>query len=282
MMLAACSGEPALVPPPSEGSLSVDGDLVVNDGTVYLKRDRTSDVAPELHWIGMNGSWLTGIDVANNGGNKDFVLAAKRDWPVANAVNDLIYLAHNDDGAPTVGIGVTPPSSEFRLQISGQDAEPAMGVLALRRGPLQTGHLISVFDQSGSPRWWLDADYWLQGENPATEASLSLKADTLRGRPLVLGKADGSTMYGFQYAADSSGDLYVRYLLTGVNNLVLTTTGRPVFPNGLTTDSLRLGPPAPPSSASAPCARGDIAYDSEFIYLCVADDTWKRSSLSSW
>jgi len=37
-----------------------------------------------------------------------------------------------------------------------------------------------------------------------------------------------------------------------------------------------------PASASANGFRGEIRYDSDYIYVCVADNTWKRVALSSW
>lgn len=37
-----------------------------------------------------------------------------------------------------------------------------------------------------------------------------------------------------------------------------------------------------PASASASGTAGQVAYDSNYLYLCVAADTWKRVSLSTW
>ena len=37
-----------------------------------------------------------------------------------------------------------------------------------------------------------------------------------------------------------------------------------------------------PASASSNGFRGEIRYDSNYIYVCVADNTWKRVLLSSW
>lgn len=37
-----------------------------------------------------------------------------------------------------------------------------------------------------------------------------------------------------------------------------------------------------PSSASANGTAGQIAWDSSYIYVCTATNTWKRSALSSW
>lgn len=37
-----------------------------------------------------------------------------------------------------------------------------------------------------------------------------------------------------------------------------------------------------PASATASGSPGDIAFDADYVYMCVATDTWKRASLGSW
>jgi hypothetical protein len=39
---------------------------------------------------------------------------------------------------------------------------------------------------------------------------------------------------------------------------------------------------SPPASATSTGIAGQIAYDSSYVYVCVATNTWKRSALSSW
>lgn len=36
------------------------------------------------------------------------------------------------------------------------------------------------------------------------------------------------------------------------------------------------------STASDPGVKGEICWDSSYIYVCVATNTWKRTSISSW
>jgi hypothetical protein len=47
-------------------------------------------------------------------------------------------------------------------------------------------------------------------------------------------------------------------------------------------DSLRLRIAKTPASATATGNAGQIAWDSSYIYVCVAANTWKRSALSTW
>jgi hypothetical protein len=41
-------------------------------------------------------------------------------------------------------------------------------------------------------------------------------------------------------------------------------------------------PPLTPGSSSAPCLRGTIVSDTNYVYFCVAPDTWKRATLAPW
>ena len=47
-------------------------------------------------------------------------------------------------------------------------------------------------------------------------------------------------------------------------------------------DTITIRNQNPPSSASDVGMRGEIRYDNNYIYICVADDQWKRVALSSW
>ena len=47
-------------------------------------------------------------------------------------------------------------------------------------------------------------------------------------------------------------------------------------------DIVRVRSSKTPSSASDTGNAGDICWDSNYIYVCVATDTWKRAALSTW
>lgn len=38
----------------------------------------------------------------------------------------------------------------------------------------------------------------------------------------------------------------------------------------------------PPASASSPGDAGQFSYDSDYIYICVSTDTWKRVGIATW
>ncbi|WP_127593087.1 hypothetical protein [Paenibacillus lautus] len=47
-------------------------------------------------------------------------------------------------------------------------------------------------------------------------------------------------------------------------------------------DMLRLRKKYTPASSSAACSQGQIAWDDQYVYVCVAQNNWKRTELSSW
>ena len=48
------------------------------------------------------------------------------------------------------------------------------------------------------------------------------------------------------------------------------------------TKQLVIGKTETPVNASATGTKGTIVWDTDFVYICTATDTWKRSALSTW
>jgi len=38
----------------------------------------------------------------------------------------------------------------------------------------------------------------------------------------------------------------------------------------------------PPANAADTGTAGQVAYDDDYVYLCTATDTWKRTAISTW
>ena len=62
--------------------------------------------------------------------------------------------------------------------------------------------------------------------------------------------------------------------------LYATDTGELYIHNG--TEYVPLITNRTPSSATDTGIKGQVAWDSSYIYVCVATDVWKRTALSSW
>ena len=60
-------------------------------------------------------------------------------------------------------------------------------------------------------------------------------------------------------------------------------TGNSVWTGTMTINgNLAISTNHTPSSATATGTTGTILWDSNYIYVCVATNTWKRASLSTW
>jgi hypothetical protein len=70
-----------------------------------------------------------------------------------------------------------------------------------------------------------------------------------------------------------------RFLSTGQLGLATTT---PTAVLDINSDTLRLRTARTPASATAAGNAGDICWDSSYIYVCVATNTWKRVAISTW
>ena len=47
-------------------------------------------------------------------------------------------------------------------------------------------------------------------------------------------------------------------------------------------DRIRVGTAKTPASASATGAAGEICWDADYIYVCTATNTWKRTAIATW
>jgi hypothetical protein len=59
-------------------------------------------------------------------------------------------------------------------------------------------------------------------------------------------------------------------------------TSTPTAALDVNSDTVRVRTSKTPASASATGNAGDICWDADYVYVCVATDTWKRSALSTW
>lgn len=53
-------------------------------------------------------------------------------------------------------------------------------------------------------------------------------------------------------------------------------------PDTTTIGQLRVTAPAVPAAANSAGTAGEIAWDSDFLYVCIATNTWKKTALSAW
>ncbi|WP_055105667.1 hypothetical protein [Paenibacillus ihumii] len=113
-------------------------------------------------------------------------------------------------------------------------------------------------DNATTPLWSLRANgSELKGNNAGGDFSLVRFSD------------DGEAIDSSLFVKRSDGNIGV-----GTND---PQSKLDVNGNGIT-----IREPKTPASSKAPGNKGDIAWDENYIYVCVAKDTWKRMELSSW
>lgn len=61
-----------------------------------------------------------------------------------------------------------------------------------------------------------------------------------------------------------------------------TNHGRMSSAGKFTTKSLLVSTPTPPATAASTGTTGQIEWDANYVYVCVATNTWKRAALSTW
>lgn len=147
---------------------------------------------------------------------------------------------------------------------------------------------------------------WPTNASAATGfASLRLNVDDANGGSEIFlrgfGRSKGTTFYGTS-EGDYPGIPAVQFnrqsgqpSIVGKGDLVIeggvaSKGAATVFLNAYNSGNVRVGVGGgrlqlssnTPASSSAPCAAGEIAWDTNYTYVCVATNTWKRSAMASW
>jgi len=82
----------------------------------------------------------------------------------------------------------------------------------------------------------------------------------------------------------SNTGTYSSKLRFNASNAVINGTVSMEFNDDGTLDTpkLRVNNSTVPASATATGTRGEISWDADFMYVCIATNTWKRSALTTW
>lgn len=90
------------------------------------------------------------------------------------------------------------------------------------------------------------------------------------GAKIVIGTtANGATVRTDRLTIDQDGEVGI-----GVSS--------PTAPLDISGDTLRLRTSKTPASAGASGNQGDIAWDSSYLYICTASNTWRRVAHATW
>lgn len=94
--------------------------------------------------------------------------------------------------------------------------------------------------------------------------------------------AGGTTFYGIKMnvtaTAYAAGSRLISVQVSGSEKFEVDVNGNGDFVG----TKVRIRTSSTPASAGANGSAGDICWDSSYIYVCVATNTWKRAALATW
>jgi len=125
----------------------------------------------------------------------------------------------------------------------------------------------------------------LQGSRSADGGSFALisfwsKTDRVATITSRRGAADDSGDLGI-FTKNPGGALTERVTVTNAGLVGVGATA-PTAPLDVNGNTLRLRTSRTPASSTAAGNAGDICWDSNFIYVCVATNTWERAAIAPW
>ena len=210
--------------------------------------------------------------------NRNAGASAQSRIAFTDSANDLSDNRHAYIGAVTTGAGQNGNSFVIATNPNGGSAQERVWVSSTGNvgiGTTSPATTLSVnggfaitsgtFPSSGSglESWFDGTTVFIQGYNRTGSSWLPVG---INGSQLVFG-ASGSEAF----RVDSS-----RRLLVGTSS---DSGGALLQVNG---DRVRIATAKTPASASATGTAGEICWDANYVYVCTATNTWKRSAISTW
>jgi len=145
--------------------------------------------------------------------------------------------------------------------------------------------LRSLTSGSTNSAFGLQAGRYISGGSTAHTTGMNSVFFGANSYPL----ADGQTnqiVIGYNATGAGSNtvtlgnDSIVSTLLKG--NVLIGTTTAGASKLVVNDDSIQINTSKTPASATATGTQGQVAWDSSYVYVCTATDTWKRAALSTW
>ena len=126
----------------------------------------------------------------------------------------------------------------------------------------------------------------IQGRDTSSNAYLQLASHYMGAAGIYLGDSGDVDRAGVSYSnysdrLDFNANASTRMSINSSGYVGINTTA-PAVPLDINGNKLRIRDSFTPSSASSSGNKGDICYDSNYMYVCVAANTWKRAALASW
>ena len=134
------------------------------------------------------------------------------------------------------------------------------------------------------------------GDTAATPAIANLRGSNASGTniagpnfTITGGRGTGTGVGGDIILSTAPAGSTGATLNNAIERLRITASGNiglgnitPTHLLDINSDTFRLRTPRTPASASATCVQGEISWDVDYIYVCTATNTWRRSAITTW
>lgn len=206
-----------------------------------------------------------------------------------------------------LGIGTDTPSEELHVvwENTTLKVEDSSSTTAIILRALNNSAILSTiwstkplnFGINQITKMTLDDNGNLGIGTTSPDYPLDIKATTSNKDLFRLSHPSSPTNAGFMIGFDTDGttddnvvSMWVEYSSVDydVINIQRSTrnvgigTNTPTEALDVDSDAIRIRTSQTPSTSSSTCSVWTMAWDSGYVYVCVATDTWKRASLSTW
>jgi hypothetical protein len=196
---------------------------------------------------------MSTVDLANN--NAGYISFATSPGGIGPASGDLTTERMRIDSSGNVGIGTSSPVN--KLTVAGATVTAAI----FNTSP---GTVVS-------PSFCKLNFYGYLADSNGNVASISA------------GNSQGNNYAGIlRFATNAADGTHTTAVTIDGSQRVGIGTTSPTTLLDVNADTVRVRTARTPASASATGAAGEICWDANYIYVCTATNTWKRSALSTW
>jgi hypothetical protein len=104
----------------------------------------------------------------------------------------------------------------------------------------------------------------------------------------VYGSDNGILLVSADITSVGGSSSSIKFGVQNATQAIITTSGvgigtdTPTQKLDVNSSGIRIRDDHTPASASASGNKGDIVWDSNYVYICISTNTWKRAALSTW